>query len=320
MANRKILIASILVLAIIAFAGYLLKAAGGDSKSPKDSTAVVTQSDIGIIDMNKALKAHPKYQDLVKLKKELNTMLAQKDEQQNFTVDNQIPSVNPESINEAVGQKQNEKMIAKHAEISERLKRKNKELTDQFEKQFEAEVAEINNIYQPSIFDLKLKLETLNITEEVRNQLNQKRIALDNERNQKIQQKQQEFTNKMNAIMQEESKKAETELAEQQKQLAEETKIEKNVQQEKINTRNNQTMMNQNEIVKLDVNQETKGKEASIYKEQEIAVLEESITNDIAGKVAKIAIEKKLVTVLASVQINISAMDITDLVIAEFKK
>jgi hypothetical protein len=320
MSSRKIWIASILVLAVIAFAGYLLKATGGDSKSPKSSTAVVTQSDIGIIDMNKALKAHPKYQDLVRLKKELNTLTAQNAEEQNFTIDNQTPTVNQGTLDEAVGQKQNEKLIAKHAEISERLKRKNEEVTAQFEKQFQAEVAEINNTYQPSIFDLKLKLETLNITEEVRNQLNQKRIALDKERSQKIEQKQQEITSKINAIMQAESKKGETEFVEARKQLEEETKVEKNAEQEKINTRNNQAMINQNKIVKLDANQVAKGAEASIYKEQEIAVLEESMKNDIASKVAKIAIEKKLATVLAVVQVNVNAIDITDLVVAEFKK
>lgn len=320
MASRKVLIASILVLAVVIFAGYLLKATGGDSKSPKGSTAVATRTDIGIIDMQKALKAHPKYQDLVRLKKELNTLMAQNEGAQNFTTDNQIPAVDQGALDDAVKQKQNEKLIAKHAEINERLKRKNKELTDQFEKEFEVELAKINTYYQPMIFDLKLKMETANITEEARKQLNEKRINLENERNQKIEQKQQEFKNKINAIMQDESKKGETELAEARKEIEETIKTEKSVKQEEINTRNNQTMLNQNEVVKLDVNQIAKGKETMIYKEQEIAVLEESMHNDILGKVAKIAIEKNLVTVLAVVQINVSAMDITDLVIAEFKK
>lgn len=320
MASRKVLIASVLFLAVIVFAGYLLKATGGDSKSPKGSTAVVTQSDIGIIDMNKALKAHPKYQELVRLKKELNTLAAQNEEAQNIITDNQVPAANQGALDDAMQQKQNEAWIAKKAEISERLKRKNKDLTDQFEKEFEAEVVKINAYYQPMIFDLKLKMETASITEEARKQLNEKRISLDNERNQKIEQKQQEFKNKINAIMEEESKKGEIELAAERKQIEEEAKTEENVQQEKINARNDQAMMNQNEVVKLDVNQIAKGKEASIYKEQEIAVLEESMKNDILGKVAKIAIEKNLVTVLTAVEINVSAMDITDLVIAEFKK
>ncbi|MBP2632632.1 MAG: outer rane chaperone Skp (OmpH) [Firmicutes bacterium] len=317
MASRKVWIASFLVLAVVIFAGYLLKATGGDSKSP---TTVATQTDIGIIDMNKALKAHPKYQELVRLKKELNTLAAQDEEAQNFTTDNRVPAGNQGALDDAMQQKQNEALIAKHAEINERLKRKNKDLTDQFEKEFDAEVVKINAYYQPMIFDLKLKLETANITEEARKELNEKRMNLDNERTQKIGQKQQEFKNKINAIMEEESKKGEIELAAERKQIEEATKAEKNVQQEKINTRNNQEMSNQNEIVKLDVNQIAKGKEAGIYKEQEIAVLEESMKNDILGKVAKIAIEKKLVTVLAAVEINVSAMDITDLVIAEFKK
>lgn len=320
MASRKVLIASILVLAVVIFAGYLLKATGGDSKSPKGSTTVAAQSDIGIIDMNKALKAHPKYQELVRLKKELNTLAAQNEETQNLTTDNQVPTVNQGALDDAMQQKQNEAWIAKKAEINERLKRKNKELTDQFEKEFEAEEAKINTYYQPMIFDLKLKLQTANITEEARKELNEKLVNLDNERIQKIGQKQQELKNKQNAIMEEENKKGEIELAAERKQIEEATKAEKNVQQEKINARNNQEMINQNETVKLDVNQIAKGKEASIYKEQEVAVLEESMKNDIASKVAKIAIENNLVTVLTGVEINVSAMDITDLVIAEFKK
>ena len=319
MAGRKVLIASILVLAVVLFAGYLLKAPGSDSISPKGPT-VAAQTDIGIIDMQKALKAHPKYQDLVRLKKELNTMAAVNEQQQNLQIDNQIPMLNQGALDDALQQKENQARIAQKAELSEGLKRKNKELMNQFEKELEAEAAEINSYYQPIIFDLKLKIETANITEDARKQLSEKRMNLENERNQKIGQKQQEYMHKLNTVMDEERRKGEIKLAEQRKQIEEVTNTEKSVKQEEINTRNNQTMSNQNELVKLNVNQAVKGKEAMIYKEQEITVLEESMHNDIASKVAKIAIEKNLVTVLAMVQINVSAMDITDLVIAEFKK
>jgi len=319
MAGRKVFVASILVLAVVLFAGYLLKAPGSDSMSPKGPT-VAAQTDIGIIDMQKALKAHPKYQDLVRLKKELNTMDAVNGQQQNLQIDNQIPMLNQEALDNAMQQKENQALIDKKAEISEGLKRKNKELADQFGKEFEAEAAEINSYYQPIIFDLKLKIETANITEDARKQLSEKRMNLENERNEKIGQKQQEYMHKLDTVMGEERRKGEIKLAEQSKQIEEATNTEKGVKQEEINTRNQQTMSNQNELVKLNVNQAVKGKEAMIYKEQEIAVLEESMHNDIAGKVAKIAIEKNLATVLATVQVNVSAMDITDLVIAEFKK
>lgn len=319
MAGRKGLIAIILVLAVVLFAGYLLKAPGSDSISPKGPT-VAAQTDIGIIDMQKALKAHPKYQDLVRLKKELNTMAAVNEQQQNLQIENPIPVLNQEALDDAMQQKENQARIAQKAEISEGLKRKNKELADQFGKEFEAEAAEINSYYQPIIFDLKLKIETANITEDARKQLNEKRRNLENERNQKIGQKQQEYMHKLDTVMDEERTKGEIKLAEQSKQIEAATNIEKSAKQEEINTRNQQTMSNQNELVKLNVNQAVKGKEAMIYKEQEIAVLEESMHNDIAGKVAKIAIENNLIMVLAMVQVNVSAMDITDFVIAEFKK
>ena len=319
MAGRKVFVASILVLAVVLFAGYLLKAPGSDSMSPKGPT-VAAKTDIGIIDMQKALKAHPKYRDLVRLKKELNTMTAVNEQQQNLQIDNQIPMLNQGALDDAMQQKENQARIAQKSELTEGLKRKNKELTDQFEKEFDAEAAEINSYYQPIIFDLKLKIETANITEDARKQLSEKRMNLENERNEKIGQKQQEYMHKLDTVMGEERRKGEIKLAEQSKQIEEATNTEKGVKQEEINTRNQQTMSNQNELVKLNVNQAVKGKEAMIYKEQEIAVLEESMHNDIAGKVAKIAIEKNLATVLATVQVNVSAMDITDLVIAEFKK
>jgi len=55
-------------------------------------------------------------------------------------------------------------------------------------------------------------------------------------------------------------------------------------------------------------------------KQQEINVLEEYILNDIRDKAAKVAVERRLAAVLTGYKVNVSAVDITDPVIAAFKK
>jgi hypothetical protein len=55
-------------------------------------------------------------------------------------------------------------------------------------------------------------------------------------------------------------------------------------------------------------------------KQQEINVLEEYIDNDIRDKAGKVAAERNLDTVLAGYQVNVNAVDITNAVIAAFKK
>ncbi|WP_110954117.1 hypothetical protein [Anaerosinus massiliensis] len=320
MASRKVWTIGFLVLAVIAFAGYLLKAADGDSKNPEGSTNVAAQTDLGIIDMNKALKAHPKYKDLVRLNKEFNTLKAQNEEGQDFAVNRQVPALNQGAVEEAAQQKENEKITAKRAEIKDKLKRKYEEVARPFAEKLQGEVAEIDQYYQPLLFDLKLKLETIQMQEEARNELNQKRIALENERNQKVQQKQKAVDDQVNAIMQAESQKAESEFSAYANQIAQSADAERVKKQTEITERNTKALEEQNAAMQFDVGKLAKGKEAMIYKEQEIHVLEESIKNDIASKVAKIAIEKNLTTVLTTVEVNIHALDITDLVVAEFNK
>lgn len=320
MASRKVWTIGFLVLAVIAFAGYLLKAADGDSKNPEGSTNVAAQTDLGIIDMNKALKAHPKYEDLVRLNKEFNTLKAQNEEGQDFAVNRQVPALNQGAVEEAAQQKENEKITAKRAEVQDKLKRKYEEVARPFAEKLQGEVAEIDQYYQPLLFDLKLKLETIQMQEEARNELNQKRIALENERNQKVQQKQKAVDDQVNAIMQAESQKAESEFSAYANQIAQSADAERVKKQTEITERNTKALEEQNEAMQFDVGKLAKGKEAMIYKEQEIHVLEESIKNDIASKVAKIAIEKNLTTVLTTVEVNIHALDITDLVVAEFNK
>ncbi|HWQ61419.1 MAG TPA: hypothetical protein VN521_03865, partial [Negativicutes bacterium] len=54
--------------------------------------------------------------------------------------------------------------------------------------------------------------------------------------------------------------------------------------------------------------------------ERDLSALQDFIISDISGKAAKVAVQQGLDTILAGARVNVSATDVTDAVIAEFKK
>lgn len=306
-------------LLVLGFVGYFLYTATSDSQNPKKLASEAAQSDIGLLDMKKVMKVHPKYQELVQLKKELNTILAEKQSMQEAVRKNRLPDVDSAAINQAVGPKSQQEFIAKRDQLNQQLKYKDEQLQKQLKAQLQEEIDEINANYLPSIFDVKLKLDTLKLSDEARNELQQKHQQLEVERKQKIALQEQKAAEKHQTIMQSEVQKSMQELngikaqgeEKQQGNVADKTA--------QIQERNTQEMAKQEQSDKFTIEKMTKGKAKIIELEKQIAALEEEIKADIAGKTAKFAIRNKLSLVLTGEMTNVNAVDITEQVIAEFK-
>jgi len=302
--------------------------AGCFSKPTKDTNAPAS-GPVGVIDMDAAIKAHPKYQQLKTLQQQYSTLAAQADaakQAQSAARSGNGSAVLPQSgpvsddaaLNAAMQQEFSEKMAAKQAELKQSLAAKADRVQRDLSAEFKAYSEQVDQEYQPQIFSIQLKLKTVQLSKEEMAALQAELEKLQNARSEKLAAKEQELKARMDKIMAPEQEAVEQQLNAYAGQLNAEMSQKAAAKSAEITARNitpaTGSMMLPDSGLRSDL------EEQLAMKRQEISVLKEFIIQDIRDKVAKVAAERRLDTVLTNIQVNVSAMDITDAVIAEFKK
>lgn len=316
--QKKVIFAVVAVVLCCIAAFYLFRAQPSAEKGSPEATAT-EQSAFGVIDMRRAMQAHPQYQKLTQLKKERNTLALSAEQGTDVNLSMPEPALDMTTMADSMRQKRNQKAQQKLKELNENLEKRHNALATQHGAAFEAETTAIDASYVPQIFNLQLKLDTLQVSKETAVEIQRQIVALKSEHMQKLHASQQAFLQKLSVLMQPEKEKAGTEmdaymadldraLMEEQKQVAEQAQA-----------RNHLAMAQKTNELKVGMKSSADLRGTLNDKDEEIAVLEEKILQDISGKTAKIALQQKLSAVLASVQVNVSAVDVTDLVIQEFK-
>lgn len=299
----------------------LVAATGCFNKTAQQDTAA--PAGIGVIDLNKAVEVHPKYQQLLTLKKELNTIVAQAEVEQQQAAAKAKPQAGgllpPDgaALNTALEQEFKEKMAAKQAELQQTLAAKAGDLHSKLETELKEYSSEVDQEYQPQIFNLQLKLKTVQLSQEELTALQAEVQKLQQIRSEKLAIKEKELSERMNASLAPEQAAAEQQLAAYAKELQAELAQKAAAASAEIAARNQASL----DSLAPDPGAVTgQLAQQAGMKRQEIQVLEEFILQDVRDKAAKIAAERQLDSVIANVQVNVSAMDITEAVIAEFKK
>ena len=299
----------------------LVAATGCFNKTAQQDTA--TPAGIGVIALNKAVEVHPKYQQLLTLKKELNTIVAQAEVEQQQAAAKAKPQAGgllpPDgaALNTALEQEFKEKMAAKQAELQQTLAAKAGDLHSKLETELKEYSSEVDQEYQPQIFNLQLKLKTVQLSQEELTALQAEVQKLQQMRSEKLAIKEKELSERMNASLAPEQAAAEQQLAAYAKELQAELAQKAAAASAEIAARNQASL----DSLAPDPGAVTgQLAQQAGMKRQEIQVLEEFILQDVRDKAAKIAAERQLDSVIANVQVNVSAMDITEAVIAEFKK
>lgn len=299
--NISIAVAMVIVLGFVA---------GCASKPSPDAKSVENQPTIGVMDMDKAIKNHPKYNEFLRLQQEFNSLTS---EAQAESAPAQTPGPDEVAgLASAADQEFRAKMAAKQAEIETGLRASAEELHHKQAGEMDAYAQELDKEYQPKIFDLQLKLKTVQLTKEQAAALEADIAAIQKERTAKLASRQQELAGKMDEMMAAKQATAQSELGSYSRELHAAIGSKLSAQQAEVAGRSSPR-------APLSGTASEKA-QAAAFKRQEVNVLQEFILNDIRDKGAKIAVEKGLSTVLAGVRANISAVDITDAVIAEFKK
>lgn len=299
----------------------------GSNKSAQDTNATPAKPKLAVIDMDKAIKAHPKNKELLELKQQYNELADKVDaEHQAAAQASNPPNAQPvpevsaatlNGINTAMEQEFNSKMAAKQAELKDRLAAKAAQLKSGMSSELKAYTEEIDKSYQPQIFSLQLKLKTVQLSKDEMSGLQTEMEKIQNERTEKIAAKESELTARLDAAMAPEQANAEAELSAYAKQLNSELSARASAKSTEIAARPEipvpQPQTPDNGRVRTDAEQQL------AMKKQEINVLEEFIIQNIRDKAAKVAAGQGLEAVLTGVAVNVNAQDITDAVISEFK-
>ncbi|HMM20913.1 MAG TPA: hypothetical protein PKA10_09225 [Selenomonadales bacterium] len=298
--SMSIVVAMVIMLGIVA---------GCASNPSPDAKSADNQAPIGVMDMDKAIKNHPKYNELLRLQQEADN-LSREAQAENY-------SARPAGPDEAAGlasaadQEFKAKMAAKQAEIETGLRASVEELQRKQAADMDAYAQELDKEYQPEIFDRQLKLKTVKLTPEQATALEAEINAIQKERAAKLAAHQQELAGTLNERLAAKQAAAQSELEQYSRDLHAAIGSKLSAQQAEVAGRGPSQPAGGAAGEKV---------QAAAFKRQEVSVLQDFILNDIRDKGAKIAVEKGLGTVLTGVRANISAVDITDAVIAEFKK
>lgn len=292
--------------------------AGCFNKPAKDTN--ISPVSTGVIDIAKAVQAHPKYQQLTSLKQQLNMIIAQAQAKQQS-----VPSpllVNPTqdnaALNTALEQEYKEKISAKQSELHQGLVVKADQIHNQLAAELKEYTSELDKEYQPQIFSLQLKLKTLQLSKEEMAAMQAELEKLQQTRSEKLAAREKQLAEQMNRIMDPEQVAVEKELAAYSQQLNSQLAKKAADKGAEIEARNNSAAANTNLANAIADNMHELEQQAGM-KRQEISILEQAIIQDVRDKSAKVAAERQMDTIITNVQVNINAVDITQAVIAEFK-
>lgn len=306
-----------------------LLAAGCFNKPGKDTnTPVVPQ--IGVVDTQKAVQSHPKYQQLISLQQEYNALAAKLEAANAHAPAGNGGSPQPadsgqteaakinNGVNTALEQEFNTKIAAKQAELHAALDAKVAAMRESLNGELKNYSDEVDKEYQPKIFDIQLKLKTVQVSKEEMTSLQNELSRLQNERAGKIAAKEQELAKRMDQQMAPEQTKAEQQLQQYAKQLNDELAKKAAAQSNEILSRNQTAAQPSAQAPTAPSGIRNDDEQQLVMKQHEIDALRQFILDDIRDKAGKVAAERGLEAVLADVTVNASATDITNAVIAEF--
>ena len=292
----------------------------------KEDTKNPVTPQVGVIDMNKAIKAHPKYQQLAALEQQYKAIAAKAEAdartsisnlpQQGYSPDIGTPVANSAGIGAALEQEYKVKMAEKKKQLDEALNAKAAKAHQNVSAEHRAYSDELDKTYQPQIFSLQLKIKTVQLAKEEMAALQSELDKLQNERGTKLAAKERELAVRLDQTMAPEKAAAEQQLAAYSNVLNQELAAKGGAQKAEIAARNQQST---SPVPKpSDITGQKDAEQQLAMKKQEIDAFTQAIIDDIRDKAGKVAVARGLDTVLANAKVNVAAVDITSAVIGEF--
>lgn len=282
----------------------------------QDTKAPVNEEKLGIIDMNKAVKEHPRYNEYQTLQLQINAISYQLDAKKELPAPNVLGNQPSEfAENQTASGLDKNSQIEKGAKLSKKWN----ELDEKYQKtqlaikqKAQAELAdyskELEKEYMMPLFNLKLKLNA-SLSQSEAEKIQAQVEKLETEKKQKYAARAAAVESTMNQAAAVEYERMQAELSAYQGEMNKEGPAP---------VADNQSG---NLLPKeADSTDQVKLTQQLTALQQKQAMLEQQIIEDIQNKTGQIAAEKGLDTVITNIKVNIRAIDITDLVIAGLKK
>lgn len=275
---------------------------------------VVAEPVIGVLDMQQLIKAHPDYGRLQEIQRDIDHLenaLALED----IKLPQTAPTPEKELFQEAADQKSRLDSLARHDQLVHQLNALAEEKRQELRPKFEAERQEAEQKYLNEMLNLRIKIDSadvLGLTQEQVQEMQVRIESLQQQRGQVVAQLSQEQEERFRQLMAQEAAGPMAELQRleaQTKQELQQAELDKELE---VQNRNAQAMDQAVSPVESKIN--TAKKRALLEgRKIQLRQIQDKISNDIAGRAAKLAIMHKLTLILASPADNLRGIDYENL-------
>lgn len=306
--RKEIILGSAVALGLVFLGAWGLRALMPGHQQVQTTEA----ASIGLVDMQKALEAHPDYDKLLSLQKEYKSLeLSLKDTEKLPEMPVQPPQVDSKPFDDSVWQKNAQTVIGGRTELEREAKSVEKAYREAHQAEYDSRRKAVDEDYQNAIFNLNLKIDNQkamhhpwakqeDLDAEKADWENQ-RSLLQQERGMRQQELAKEWEKEVNSYVQSVMGPKVAKWQEQAKTAMNQQKSAAVRKQSDVQQRDTQAMAVQNQQdAELNIQKRVQIKKQMAEKAEEIQALDTHIRNDIAGKAAKIAILHHFTLILAN--------------------
>ena len=306
--RKEIILGSAVALGLVFLGAWGLRALMPGHQQVQTTEA----ASIGLVDMQKALEAHPDYDKLLSLQKEYKSLeLSLKDTEKLPKMPVQPPQVDSKPFDDSVWQKNAQTVIGGRTELEREAKSVEKAYREAHQAEYDSRRKAVDEDYQNAIFNLNLKIDNQkamhhpwakqeDLDAEKADWENQ-RSLLQQERGMRQQELAKEWATEVNSYVQSVMGPKVAKWQEQAKTAMNQQKSAAVRKQSDVQQRDTQAMAVQNQQdAELNIQKRVQIKKQMAEKAEEIQALDTHIRNDIAGKAAKIAILHHFTLILAN--------------------
>ncbi len=307
--RKEIILGSVMAVGLVFLGAWGLRALMPGHQNAQNTAAAAS---IGLVDMQKALEAHPDYDKLQTRQKEYKSLeLSLKDTEKVPEMPVQSPQVDSKPFDDSVWQKNAQAVIGGRTELEREAKAVEKAYREAHQAEYGSRRKAVDEDYENAIFNLNLKIDNQKVMhhpwakqedlDEEKADWENQRELLQQERGMRQQELAREWEKEVNSYVQSVMGPKIAKWQEQAKTTVSQQKSAAVKKQSEVQQRDTQAMQVQNQMdAAQKLQQRAQIKQQMAAKAEEIQALDTHIRNDIAGKAAKIAILHHFTLILAN--------------------
>ena len=301
------------MLLLIPFLGGCKKATPGQN---------LMAPNIGVLDMDKTLRAHPRFSEVQKLEQQIEKRKAELTRESvnvpfNTSADSNLSGIASQEaagLQQTINLQTDAKMNERKKDLERVLEARITAERQQFTQKLGEYVRELDKEYQPRILSLQLKMQTVQMTPEEKDVLNGQLTAIQNQRAGIIAKQQEVMEQELRQKIVVEQNTAEELLRQYHEELVATAKGQLSDKLTEIQARRVAPSVNTSIA-----NKGTEQDDLRVLEDQ-LEKVRELIIRELKDAAAKVAAGQNLEVVISRYQLNVQSIDITDAVIAVIKK